>query len=130
VSRNSHSRAGYTISDPSQDYGHLCRALVLEISARDGPVPLYSCPRRDDDVGPRKTVVQTDGWEPWYYSYEPRSAATDRCLSGRPFSGSSSQGNSTSSVRGLLPVNRVVLPVPCGSRCKMSHRLRGCYKRR
>jgi hypothetical protein len=54
----------YTISDPSQDYGYLYRALVPEISARDGPVPIYSFPRRDDDVGPRKTVVLTDGWEP------------------------------------------------------------------
>jgi len=50
-----------TIADTGQDCGRLYRALVLKISARNVPVPPYSCPRRDDDVGPRKTVIWTDG---------------------------------------------------------------------
>jgi hypothetical protein len=49
--QNSHSRAGYTISEPGQDYGHLYQVLVLTFSARDGPVLRNSCPRRGDDVG-------------------------------------------------------------------------------
>jgi hypothetical protein len=65
VSRNSHSRAGYGISGPGQDYGHTYQALVLEFSAQDGLVLPYSCSRPDDDVAPRRTVVRMDGWEPY-----------------------------------------------------------------
>jgi hypothetical protein len=65
LSRNSHSRAGYTIYDPGQDYGNLYRALVLEFSPRDGLVLRNSCPGRDDDVGPRMTIVPPDRWESW-----------------------------------------------------------------
>jgi len=79
VSRNSHSRAGCSISDPGSDYSHQYRALVLEISARGRLVLPYSCPRRDDDVGPRKTVVRTDGWEPW-----PHARARQHQTQGKP----------------------------------------------
>jgi hypothetical protein len=33
---------------------HLYRALVQRILARDEPVPPYSCPIQDDDVGPER----------------------------------------------------------------------------
>ena len=79
MSRNSHSRAGCSISDPGSDYSHQYRALVLEISARGRLVLPYSCPRRDDDVGPRKTVVRTDGWEPW-----PHARARQHQTQGKP----------------------------------------------
>jgi hypothetical protein len=83
VSRNSHSLAGYTISDPSHDYGHLYWALVVKISTRDELVRPYSCPRRDEHVGPRKNVVRTGGWELCRYHYLDRGHRdnhADTCL--------------------------------------------------
>jgi len=86
-------------TDPGQNYGHLYLALVLKFSGRDRPVSPYSCPRRDDDVGPRKIVVRMGGHTRMSYPAEAqanRNLLVDMKCSRTPHFRSQSQTQPTS----------------------------------